>query len=384
MLFANIISVVGVVAINKRVYNAGFHYPSVLMTLHFLVTWLFVVAARTMGVFEAKRIETWQYCKLGAAQVGSVALVNLSLFYNSVGTYQLLKFCVIFVTCGLEYAMYRKVYSFKTYVTLALLVGSISLATITSIQFSAIGLAIGVGGAVATSYYQICNKFIQNEFRVSPFQLLHYEQPFSAGWCALLALLTDDVGQLVNFQWTTDIVLLIVGSAVFAFGVNVTCYLIIGKTSPITYSVIGHVKTVSIFLVGYLFLGDKIAFTQFVWMCVAFGCIVYYGTIPAPPPAPSVSVSSGGGTACVDTGAAAGGCGAPSMVVCAGGQSSSGLSKVATPNADPLAPPTGAPAESPSLGKLDSYADVGPAVDHTSVSMMDVNAERQRMLSKTR
>jgi solute carrier family 35 protein E3 len=214
--------------------------------------------------------------------------------YNSVGTYQLMKFLVIFVTCIMEFGFYRKTYSAKVYGVLAGLVFSVSLATITALNFSTAGSFFGIGGAVSTAYYQILNKFVQTEFAVQPLQLLHYEQPWSAAWCALFAALTEPIGNLLTLTYTTELACYILLSAVFAFGVNVTCYLIIGKTSPITYSVLGHLKTVSIFIVGAMFLGDNVRATQAFWMTAAFGCILLYGKVSAmpgasytPPAAPS-------------------------------------------------------------------------------------------------
>jgi solute carrier family 35 protein E3 len=336
ILVANVVSVVGIVAANKRVYQLGFKLPSTLMTLHFCVTYAFVVCFHRVGYFTAKRIETRQYVKLGLAQVGSVALVNLSLVHNDVGSYQLMKFLVIFVTCALEFVWYRKVYSPAVYAVLVVLVVSISLATITAIHFTLKGLLFGIAGAVATAMYQVVNKYIQTEFSVSPLQLLHYEQPFSAMWCALIAVLTEPVELLFagsgasagaadpagtpaaaaltssrgvpGFDWTTELALFVLASAVCAFGVNVTCYLIIGKTSPVTYSVVGHVKTVSVFAMGVLFLGDVVSLWQAFWMSAAFCCILLYGHVSAapnastqakPPRAVTTSASSSATTAAI-------------------------------------------------------------------------------------
>jgi solute carrier family 35 protein E3 len=38
---------------------------------------------------------------------------------------------------------------------------------------------------------------------------------------------------------------------VFALGVNISNYLVLGKTSPLTYQVLGHLKTVLILILGF-------------------------------------------------------------------------------------------------------------------------------------
>ena len=56
----------------------------------------------------------------------------------------------------------------------------------------------------------------------------------------------DDIYALREFQFTTPCLLRIALSCIFAIGVNVSNYLVIGKTSPLTYQVLGHLKTVLI------------------------------------------------------------------------------------------------------------------------------------------
>ena len=41
-------------------------------------------------------------------------------------------------------------------------------------------------------------------------------------------------------------------SCFFALGVNITNYLVLGRTSPLTYQVLGHLKTVLIIVLGFV------------------------------------------------------------------------------------------------------------------------------------
>lgn len=43
----------------------------------------------------------------------------------------------------------------------------------------------------------------------------------------------------------------VVVSCFFALGVNISNYLVLGKTSPLTYQVLGHMKTVLILILGF-------------------------------------------------------------------------------------------------------------------------------------
>lgn len=70
-------------------------------------------------------------------------------------------------------------------------------------------------------------------------------------------------------------------------------YLFIGATSPLTYNVVGHLKTVFIVTSGIVFFGDTITVKKFVGVACAMAGIVWYtstGIVPPPPP-PTQSTS---------------------------------------------------------------------------------------------
>lgn len=69
-------------------------------------------------------------------------------------------------------------------------------------------------------------------------------------------------------------------------------YLFIGATSPLTYNVVGHLKTVFIVTSGIVFFGDTITMKKFIGVACAMGGIVWYtstGIVPAAPPPSSSS-----------------------------------------------------------------------------------------------
>ncbi len=61
----------------------------------------------------------------------------------------------------------------------------------------------------------------------------------------------DDTASLVKFQYTSGCVFRIALSCCFALGVNISNYLVLGKTSPLTYQVLGHLKTILILFLGF-------------------------------------------------------------------------------------------------------------------------------------
>jgi solute carrier family 35 protein E3 len=280
IMLANMVSVVGCVVLIKAVYQApyNFTYANTILTVHFLTTASLVNLAALCGFHTPKRLPLMQYVMLSVAQVGSVALVNLSLLYNSVGMYQVLKFCNIPVICLVEFVFLRTVYSLETYLALVGIVIGVCMTTATEIKFSGLGLGFGLAGTVATAAYQVLNKNIQKDFEVNAMQLLQYESWFTAFWSFLLALVADDSG-LSHYEWTGGAVALIGLGGLCAFGVNVTCYLVIGRTSPVTYGVTGHIKTLAILLFGYMVLHQPFSPYNLCGVVIAFSGMVYYSYI---------------------------------------------------------------------------------------------------------
>lgn len=279
----NVVSVVGVVIVNKYVYTHGFNFPTTLMMMHFICTWLFVIAAKKARWFTDKRVPRASAALLGFTQVASVAFVNLSLLHNSVGTYQLFKFTNVFVTCVIEYMWLKKVYSAGIYASIAVLVLGVCVATVSSVNFSRLGILHGSLGSVTTAVYQIITKKVQTENDVSALQLLQHAMPYSGVFAALFAVFSDNLDRLPETVFTPTLTNGVIASCILAFGVNLTTFLIIGKTSPLTYSVVGHTKTVGVMLVGFLVFDETTSPKHFFGLCLAFAGIVVYTHLSSRP-----------------------------------------------------------------------------------------------------
>jgi solute carrier family 35 protein E3 len=61
----------------------------------------------------------------------------------------------------------------------------------------------------------------------------------------------DDMSDFVQYEYSPGCVTRIAVSCFFAIGVNVSNYLVLGMTSPLTYQVLGHMKTVLILVLGF-------------------------------------------------------------------------------------------------------------------------------------
>lgn len=65
-------------------------------------------------------------------------------------------------------------------------------------------------------------------------------------------------------------------SSLLGIFVSLSTFLVINATSPLTYNVVGHVKTALILCGGYLLFGDEMTVKKVFGIMVAFGGIIIY------------------------------------------------------------------------------------------------------------
>eukprot|EP00906_Rhabdomonas_costata_P009413 RCo013319 len=258
----NVFCVVSIVIMNKKLYSEpiNFRFGNTLVCVHFVVTAVLCVVAERAGVFDGKTVPFGDLMKLAATQVGSVAFVNFSLLYNSVGLYQVLKLLNIPVICVMEFFWLAITYTADLKLSLFVILLGVGLATVTEVEFSLPGFIHGALATVATGAYQILCGEKQKQHNINAMQLLHAQAPYTALMLGALALMFDDTKALVQYPFDTWSVSLIMATGLIAFGVNLTVFLIIGKTSPVTYQVVGHFKTCAV-----IFFGFTILHQPFVW-----------------------------------------------------------------------------------------------------------------------
>ena len=86
----------------------------------------------------------------------------------------------------------------------------------------------------------------------------------------------DNVSNLIAFKYTPACIFRIALSCLFAIGVNITNYLVIGKTSPLTYQVLGHLKTILILVLGFLMFNKHVDARNLIGIVVAMVGVVWY------------------------------------------------------------------------------------------------------------
>ncbi|VFQ99520.1 unnamed protein product [Cuscuta campestris] len=120
---------------------------------------------------------------------------------------------------------------------------------------------------------------IQKKFKVSSTQLLYQTCPYQAMTLFVSGPFLDKFLTNQNvfaFQYTPQVLGFIVMSCLISISVNFSTFLVIGKTSPVTYQVLGHLKTCLVLAFGYVLLRDPFNWRNILGILIAmFGMVLY-------------------------------------------------------------------------------------------------------------
>ena len=104
----NLASAISIVFLNKLIY-IRYGFPSMTLTLtHFVVTSLGLVLCAKLDIFSPKRLSLLKVLPLSASFCGFVVFTNLSLQFNTIGTYQLAKAMTTPVIMTIQALFYSK------------------------------------------------------------------------------------------------------------------------------------------------------------------------------------------------------------------------------------------------------------------------------------
>lgn len=273
----NVGSSVGIVMLNKFLYQEfGFKYVATLTAFHFIVTFIGLQVLVWAGVFTPKKLPISRVLTLCVAFCGNIVLSNLSLRLNSVGFYQMMKIMNLPVVVSLQIFVYKKWFSWKTKAALAMVCTGVAISTVSDVDLNLVGVVVAASATLAASLYQVWIGRRQQELNVTSFQLLYYQAPLSAAMLLLVVPLVDDVGALLTTTWTPNLLGVICATGAAAFGVNYSVFLVIGRTSPTTYNVVGHFKTTMVLAGGFLFFGDSLTARSFLGVVITLTGVIQY------------------------------------------------------------------------------------------------------------
>jgi solute carrier family 35, member E3 len=202
--------------------------------------------------------------------------MNLNLACNSVGFYQLSKLMCIPFTIAVQRLVFRQEASRAVKLTLVPILLGVGLATVHDVSVNLVGTVFAIVAVVFTTFSQIFTQRYQAALECNALQLLYLTSPLICFGMVLLAPFFDNVRDFqakympprlgglgpdtlpVRMLERDDdeavasataagaaeaagggLAVWIFLSCVLALGVNISNYLVLGKTSPLTYQVLG-------------------------------------------------------------------------------------------------------------------------------------------------
>lgn len=204
----------------------------------------------------------------------NVVLPNLSLAFSTVTVYQLCRVLLTPMTAAINYIFFAQtIPRAAALVLIPVCVGvgitsiadiqpaaststasSIASATAAKIQTtSTLGIAFALAGVCASSAYTVLIGAYHKKLSMSSSQLLLNQAPISSILLLFAIPLVDHIPVLStvpSYRWA-----MILMSGGFAALINISQFFIVNSSGPVTSTVVGHLKTVSIVGIGWVSSG---------------------------------------------------------------------------------------------------------------------------------
>jgi solute carrier family 35 protein E3 len=241
-----------------------------------------------LGLFEKKHgMPVQPRVILAASFVGynAASLVNLNV--NTVGFYQISKILVTPTVMVMNFLFFGEGTDTQVKIAVVFMMMGVGLATVSDVDVTFFGFLVGCAAIIGAAQQQIMIGKIQKQLGCTSNQLLVSYTPFVVTMLAACTVIDmqlpentgqgyDAYGNWYRDNGTMAALLTIFISSCLGLLVSMSTFLLIGATSPLTYNIVGHVKTVAILTMGVVFFGDSMSGKKFTGICLALVGVVLY------------------------------------------------------------------------------------------------------------
>ncbi|XP_027366996.1 UDP-rhamnose/UDP-galactose transporter 6-like isoform X3 [Abrus precatorius] len=217
----NIVTSVGIILVNKALMATyGFSFATTLTGLHFATTTLLTTFLKWLGYIQTSHLPSPDLIKFVLFANFSIVGMNVSLMWNSVGFYQYVH-------------------------------------------------------------------FLQRKYSLGSFNLLGHTAPVQAASLLLVGpfmdyWLTNKRVDAYNYGLTS--ILFIILSCSIAVGTNLSQFICIGRFTAVSFQVLGHMKTILVLALGFIFFGKEGLNLQVILgMIIAIAGMIWYGNASSKP-----------------------------------------------------------------------------------------------------
>ena len=242
-----------------------FNWPITLSAYHFFCTYGLLEIMCRMKLFERVTTVPKAVCwKNAFFNVCGIVFMNFNLKMNSVGFYQLSKLCCIPVMVLVNFVVYGKKTPTRTVACLFVLICGIALFSVNEVSFNIAGSIIAAIAVFFTTASQMNTNIVSNQYNVFGPPLQHATALPMALLGLLASICLETFGEHSIFlHYFEPLELgLCLFTGVLALISNVAAFALIGKQSAVTYQVVGHAKTIIIFIIGLVFMDANVDETR--------------------------------------------------------------------------------------------------------------------------
>ncbi|KAK4430642.1 UDP-rhamnose/UDP-galactose transporter 6 [Sesamum alatum] len=284
----NIVTSVGIIIVNKALMATyGFTFATTLTGLHFSVTTLMTLVLKSLGYVQSSHLPVADIIKFVFFANLSVVGMNVSLMWNSVGFYQIAKLSMIPVACLLEVVFDQMRYSRDTKLSILVVLLGVAICTVTDVSVSAKGFIAALVAVWSTTLQQYYVHSLQRKHSIGSFNLLANTAPPQAASLLILGpfmdyWLTDK--RVDSYVYTFTSSMFIILSCAIAVGTNLSQFICIGRFTAVSFLVLGHMKTILVLILGFVFFGKDVLNPHVVvGMFVAVLGMIWYGHASSQP-----------------------------------------------------------------------------------------------------
>ncbi|CAN1288182.1 UDP-rhamnose/UDP-galactose transporter 5 [Linum perenne] len=328
----NVVTSVLIILVNKALMATyGFSFATTLTGLHFSTTTVLTIVLRWMKYIQPSHLPVMELLKFVFFANFSIVGMNVSLMWNSVGFYQIAKLTMIPVACFLEVVLDSVRYSRDTKLSIGVVLLGVGVCTVTDVSVNTKGFLAAVVAVWSTALQQYYVHYLQRRYSLNSFNLLGHTAPAQAAslmvvgpfldyWltkkrvdsypyssisvitfmmlqtCICWSTVLAETDLLNPCDCTNCLQMFIVLSCTIAIGTNLSQFICIGRFTAVSFLVLGHMKTILVLILGFVFFEkDGLSFQVVVGMIIAVAGMIWYGNASSKPGGKdrrSLSVSS--------------------------------------------------------------------------------------------
>ena len=218
---------------------------------HFTVTTfvLLLASSAPFRIVQAVRLSILSVLPMSLLFVGFLVLGNLSLALNPVALYQVARILTTPTVVALNFLVFSKRITLPCLGAILISCAGVMI-TISDFEMSnQLGLGVAVASFVTTALYQIWIEKKIGSLDVSPAQLLLNQAPLSVVILLCMAPFFDVRPQFAEVDGPAAMMFLL--SGLLAAGLNLSQFLIIGRTSALTFNIVSNIKNITIIALGW-------------------------------------------------------------------------------------------------------------------------------------